>query len=134
MLICLVLLFFWNCYARHDIWLTFCCRKFYCLLSVLICNKICVWIFYAKSFLHVPASIWIQFLDYVLICLFDSWLSRFWYFSKFSKHCDFAYFENFIIYTFDPNLKIFSIMPFETLKWFWKFCLKNIFQNFPYSI
>ena len=81
---------------------------------------------------HLQISVWmsnsIPFLDYMLLCLYDYYLSRFWCFQSF-QNIWFCIFENFLIYTWDPNLKPFSIMPFETLKWFWKFWLKNIFKT-----
>ena len=82
-----------------------------------------------NMFLCVPASFFIPFLDYVLLCLYDLYFSRFWYFQS-SQNMLSCIFENFLIYTFDPNLNFFSIMPFETSL---KILFKKMFSKLPIS-
>ena len=79
-------------------------------------------------FLIVSASFFIPICEYVFPYLFNINFSWIGYFQSF-RNIKFCIFEKFLIYTYDPILKTFSIMPFETLKWFWKFCLKNIFKT-----
>ena len=76
----------------------------------------------------ISASFFIPIYEYMLPCLFNinpSWIGCFQSF----RNIRFCIFEEFLIYTYDPTLKTFSIMPFETLKWFWKFYFENIFKT-----